>query len=56
MLRKMGLFSRRARCEGLLAPGKPIHRVMLMLQQVGRFLPRQAVDGSGYNVVAGHQA
>ena len=39
--------------EGLLAPRKPVHRVVLVLEQVGRFLPRQAVrigrrSGGGY--------
>ena len=29
--------------KGLLAPGKPVHRVVLVLEQVGRFLARQAV-------------
>ena len=29
--------------EGLLAPGIPIHRVVLVLEQVRRFLPRQPV-------------
>ena len=33
--------------EGLVAPGKPIHRVVLVLEEVGRFLPGQAVGMRG---------
>ncbi len=29
--------------EGFLAPGIPVHRVVLVLEQVGRFLPREPV-------------
>ena len=29
--------------EGLLAPREPIHRIVLVLQEVGRFFARQAV-------------
>ncbi len=43
MLRKIGLFSRARPGESLGAPGEPIDRIMLVLQQVGRFLARQAV-------------
>ena len=41
--------------EGLLAPRIPVHRVVLVLEQVGRFLPRQPVrvgrrSGGGFSV------
>jgi hypothetical protein len=29
--------------EGFLAPGIPIHRIVLVLEQVGRFFARQPV-------------
>ena len=32
--------------KGLLAPGKPIDRVVLVLEEVRRFLPRQAISVS----------
>ena len=32
--------------KGLVAPGIPIHRIMLVLEQVGRFLASKAVDMS----------
>ena len=38
--------------EGLVAPRIPIHRVMLVLEEVGRFLSRQAVCMlSGHSLV-----
>ena len=43
MLKKMGLFSRRALAESLLAPRIPVDRVMLVLQQVGRLLAGEAI-------------
>ena len=30
-------------CKRLIAPGEPIHGIVRVLEQVGRFFPRQAV-------------
>ena len=54
MLKKMGLFSWRARCERLLAPRIPIHRIMLVLQQVRRLLAREAIGLRSWMDFAGH--
>ena len=52
MLTKIGLFFPAGAGEGLLAPREPIHRIMLVLQEVGRFLARQTVCMlSGHNLI-----
>ena len=50
MERKIGLSSALGRGQGLLAPGIPVHRVVGVLEQVGRGFVDQAVGVLGWFV------
>jgi membrane protease YdiL (CAAX protease family) len=51
MLKKIGLFSRARLGERLVVPREPVHGIVRVLEQVGRFFAGEPVGGRG---AAGH--
>ncbi len=47
MLKKIGLFSRARFFKRLVVPREPIHGIVRVLEQIGRFFSRQTVGVFG---------